>query len=164
MSPVATAYFAQFMKPHEVSINSATIVYRRGGNAIPSESWRSNVHQRIVAWSAGGRACWLGRWQIGGTTVQVSYLRSIFPDPVALAVRTGARRVHFQGMDVAVVPIEFLLVENAMRNNTHTVHRILNTIRVAGHNQDNLRIALDLLPEEKATRLMRQMEIGLVED
>jgi hypothetical protein len=164
MSSVATAYFAQFMRPHEVSINGATIVYRRGGNAVPSENWRSNVHQRIVAWSGGGRACWLGRWHVDGTTVQVSYLRSIFPDPVALAVRTGARRVHFEGMEVAVVPIEFLLVENAMRNDTHTVHRILNTIRVAGQNHDNLRIALDLLPEEKATRLLRLLEIGLVED
>src|SRR5437868_5893499 len=49
ISAVATAYFAQLMRPHEAPIHSAVVVYRRGGNMAPSENWRSNVHQRIVA-------------------------------------------------------------------------------------------------------------------
>ena len=64
ISPFATAYFAQLMKPYEAPDTAATIVYRLGGNTPPSSLWRSNVHQRVVAWSSGGRATWLGRWPL----------------------------------------------------------------------------------------------------
>ena len=165
ISPFAAAYFAQFMKPYEVPANKATIIYRRGGNVPPSESWHSNVHQRIVAWSHAGRACWFGRWLVDGATVQVSYERSIYSDPVAQAVRPEAevRRASFEGnLDVAVVPIEFLLAESAATNDTQFTRRILHAMRSCGYSTDLLRSALDLLPSEKASRLTRLLEFSLV--
>src|SRR5947209_8586230 len=54
ISPFAAAYFAQLMRPYEAPDTAATIVYRLGGNMSPSNFWRSNVHQRIVAWSHAG--------------------------------------------------------------------------------------------------------------
>src|SRR5437879_2415274 len=82
ISPYAVAYFAGFMHPYEVPANAATVIYRRGGNQPPSSSWRSNVHQRIVAWTEGDYACWLGRWSVDGCPVQVSYARDLPGDPL----------------------------------------------------------------------------------
>src|SRR5688500_16762030 len=114
-SPVAAAYFAQLMRPYELPETVATVIYRRGGNMLPSDSWRSNCHQRIMAWSHAGRATWLGRWNVGDMTVQVSHILGIHPDPVAIpprSVSTGrARRVPFEAMGVAVSPLEDLRAE-----------------------------------------------------
>ncbi len=161
ISPVATAYFAHFMKPLEGPIG-ATIVYRRGGNLAPAESWRSNVHQRIVAWSVGGRATWLGRWHVDGLPVQVSYVQTFHPDPVSKAALAPIRRIAFEGMEVAVVPIEFLLAESALKNETQLTHRILHAMRLSGHSAEELQLALSILPQEKASHLLRLLEIGLI--
>ncbi len=162
ISPYAVAYFAGFMKPYEAPANMATIVYRRGGNLVPSDSWRSNIHQRVVAWSVGGRATWLGRWHIERDTVQTSYVRSIYPDPIGAATRANIKRAHFEGMQVPVVPLEFLLADSALRNQTHLTHRILHAMRVSGHDPDNMRAALELMPPDKSFRLRRLLEIGPV--
>src|SRR5829696_306306 len=69
ISPFAVAYFSAFMKSYEVPANAATVIYRRGGDVPPSEGWRSNVHQRIVAWGYGEHAWWLGRWNVEGLSV-----------------------------------------------------------------------------------------------
>lgn len=162
ISPYAVAYFAGFMKPHELPANAATIIYRRGGNSAPSESWRSNVHQRVVAWSGGGRACWAGRWQVDSTPVQVLYSRSIQADPVSLALTSPVQRAHFDGLEVAVVPLEFLLAESAANNDTQITHRILNAMRTSGYSLENLHTAIDLLTTDKASRILRLLEISLV--
>jgi hypothetical protein len=161
-SAVATAYFAQFMRPHELPVHRAVVVYRRGSNVAPSEGWRSNIHQRVVAWSVGGKATWLGRWQVDERLVQVSYVRSIHADPTALAFRAPIRRVPFDGMEVAVVPLEFLLAESALRNDTQLTHRILHAMRTRGYSQADLETALGVLPSEKASRLSRLVEFSLV--
>src|SRR5256885_518992 len=64
VSPFAVAYFSGFMRSYEAQANGATIIYRRGGVTPPSEGWRSNVHQRIVAWVAGDQSYWFGRWNV----------------------------------------------------------------------------------------------------
>lgn len=162
MSQYAVIYFAQLMKPYEVGPNSATLVYRPGGNATPSDFWRSNIHQRVVAWSVGGKATWLGRWHVGGVTVQVSYVKSRRPDPTAQAVRAHTQRVPFEGSDVAVVSLEYLLADSGLKNNTPATHRILHVLRSRGHDPAILQSALGSIPQEKATRLSRLMEINLV--
>jgi hypothetical protein len=162
MSQYAAIYFAQLMKPYEDGPNTATLVYRVGGNCAPSEGWRSNIHQRIVAWSVNGRATWLGRWYIDGVKVQVSYVRSVRPDPTAKAVRSHQLRVPFEGREVVAVPLEFLLAESGLKNDTHLTHRILHGIRSRGHSQSFLEAALASIPSEKAHRLSRLMEINLV--
>jgi hypothetical protein len=161
-SAVAAAYFAQFMRLHELPIHRAVVVYRRGSNVAPSETWRSNIHQRVVAWSVGGKATWLGRWQVGERLVQVSYVRSIHADPTALAFRAPIRRISFEGMEVAVVPLEFLLGEAALRNDTQLTHRILHVMRTRGYSQSDLETALGVLPSDKASRLSRLVEFSLV--
>jgi hypothetical protein len=66
-------------------------------------------------------------------------------------------------MDVAVVPLEFLLAESAMRNNqTQGTNRILHVLRSSGYDADTLHKALDPLPSDKALRLLRLLEIRLV--
>lgn len=161
-SQYAAAYFSQFMKPYEPSANAATIVYRRGGNVAPSEKWRSNLHQRLVAWSSGGRACWLGRWVVDGVTVQVSYLRTIHADPISLVTATAVRRAHFDGKEVPVVPLECMLADSALRSEAPLTHRILHTMRDCGYDPDLLREALDVVPAERALRLMRLLDLNLV--
>lgn len=162
ISPVAAAYFTQFMKPFEASAHSATVVYRRGGNLAPSDSWRSNIHQRIVAWSAGGRACWLGRWHVEGVPVQVSYIQSIHPDPVALTLKGSAKCVRFEGMDVPVVPLEYLLANSTLKNDTVQTQRILHTMRSSGYSAAHLQKALSVLPSGKASKLSLMLEFSLV--
>jgi hypothetical protein len=165
-SPVAAAYFAQLMRPYELPDSVATVIYRRGGNMMPSDGWRSNCHQRIVAWSHSGRATWLGRWNVGDMTVQVAHILSIHADPVALAAKNvskgRARRVQLEGMGVAVVPIEYLLAESGLRNDTHGTHRILQVMRQCGYNPADLEVALRVLPSEKAYRLARLAEFSLI--
>ncbi len=162
ISQYAAAYFSQFMKPYEPSANAATIIYRRGGNVAPSEKWRSNLHQRIVAWSGGGRACWLGRWVVDGVTVQVSYVRSIHADPISLVNSAPVRRAHFDGKEIAVVPLECMLADSALRSEAPLTQRILHTMRGCGYNADLLRQALDALPAERALRLMRLLDLNLI--
>lgn len=162
ISPPATAYFSSFMRPYELAASMATVVYSRGSNIAPSRYWRSNMHQRVVAWSGGGRAQWLGRWMVDGIPVQVSYVRSIHPDPVCLALQAPARRTHFEGMEVAVVPLEFLLAEATLHNQTPLVHRILHAARLHGYSEEQLRQALQPLSADKASRLLRLIQIGLV--
>ena len=161
-SAVATAYFAQFMRPHELPVHRAVVIYRRGSNVAPSESWRSNIHQRAVQWQAGGKTTLLGRWQVDERIVQISYVRSIHADPTALAFRSPIRRVPFEGMEVAVVPLEFLLAESALRNDTQLTHRILHVLRTSGYSRSDLETALGVLPSEKASRLSRLVEFSLV--
>jgi hypothetical protein len=165
-SPVAAAYFAQLMRPYELPENVATVIYRRGGNMVPSDSWRSNCHQRVVAWSVGGRATWLGRWNVADLTVQVSHVLGIHADPVALATKqvekSGTRRLHFEGTNVVVVPIEYLLAESGLRNDVHSTHRILHVMRQRGYDPAELEIALRVLPSEKAHRLARLAEFNLI--
>ncbi|HET9493759.1 MAG TPA: hypothetical protein VFR15_05975 [Chloroflexia bacterium] len=164
ISPFAAAYFAQLMRPHEAPETTATIVYRRGGNVPPSEGWRSNIHQRVVAWSLGGKATWLGRWLVDDVTVEVSYVRSVHPDPVAMALarREEPRRVRFENMDVPVVPLEHLLVEAVQRNHTEQSQRIMSVLRAAGYDNHLLRRAATGLPEEKSGRLVRLLEFNVI--
>lgn len=164
ISPFAAAYFAQLMRPHEAPETAATIVYRRGGNMPPSENWRSNFHQRVVAWSLGGKATWLGRWLVDDVTVQASYVRSVHPDPVgmALAQRVEPRRVRFENMDVAVVPLEHLLVEAVQRNQTEQSQRIMNVLRTGGYDDHLLRRAAATLPDEKSGRIVRLLEFNVI--
>ncbi len=162
MSQYATGYFAQLMKPYEAGPNTVTLVYRMGGNSAPSDIWRSNVHQRIVAWSVGGRATWLGRWLVDGVTVQISYVRSIKADPTANAVRNHIAHVPFEGLSVPVVPLEFLLAQADLKNNTQLTHRLLHALRARGANPNTLQSALECVPRERASRLSRLLEINLV--
>ena len=165
-SPVAAAYFAQLMRPYELPESVATVIYRRGGNMVPSESWRSNCHQRIVAWSHAGRATWLGRWNVGDMIVQVSHVLGIHADPIGMATKSihkkQARRAHFEGMAVAVVPLEYMLAESGLRNDTHATHRILHVMRQRGYDSTELEVALRALPTEKAYRLSRLAEFSLI--
>ena len=162
ISPVAVAYFGQFMRPHELPATVATVVYRRGGNMAPSDGWRSNVHQRVVAWSHAGRATWLGRWNIDGVPVQASYVMGIHPDPIALATKAEVRRAHWEGMEVPVASLEYLLAERAMRNDTQATHRILPVMRQRGYDPEVLQSALSVLPSDKASRLSRLVEFSLI--
>lgn len=162
ISPFAAAYFAQLMKPYEAPDTAATIVYRRGGNTPPSEIWRSNVHQRIVAWSGGGKATWLGRWPLGDITVQVSYIRSVHPDPEGMSLKARTRRVRFEGVDVAVAPLEFALAGAALHNHTEQTARIMHSLRTSGYDADELRRALAALPQEKSARLLRLLEFNVI--
>ena len=161
-SPYAVAYFSVFMKPHEAPVSGATVIYKRGGSIVPSENWRSNVHQRIVAWSNGDEACWLGRWNIDGFPVEVSYTHSSQGGPLAMLPREDIRRVHFEGMDVAVAPLEYLLADRTAHGDTATTNRILHALRNSGYSIDLLNRALDALPSDKALRLLRLLEIRLV--
>ncbi|MEA2572706.1 MAG: hypothetical protein QOH93_4 [Chloroflexia bacterium] len=162
MSQYATGYFAQLMKPYEAGPNTVTLVYRVGGNTAPSEIWRSNIHQRIVAWSVGGRATWLGRWFVDGLTVQISYVRSVKADPTAQAVRNHISHVPFEGLSVPVVPLEFLLAQADLKNNTQLTHRVLHALRARGANPNALQSALECISRERASRLSRLLEINLV--
>ena len=163
ISPFAAAYFAQLMRPYEAPDTAATIVYRLGGNMAPSEIWRSNVHQRIVAWSSGGKATWLGRWPVADTTVQITYVRNIHPDPVGLALRAAStRRARFENLDVAVIPLEFALAEAALRSQLELTQRILHTLRTTGHDPAELSRALAPVPQEKASRLQRSLEFNVL--
>jgi hypothetical protein len=65
-------------------------------------------------------------------------------------------------MEVAVVPLEFLLAESALRNDTQLTHRILHAMRTRGYSRDDLDTALGVLPSEKASRLSRLVEFSLV--
>ncbi len=162
MSQYAVMYFAQLMRPFEAGPNTANIVYPPGGNCAPSDTWRSNVHQRLVAWSAGGKATWLGRWHVEGVEVQVTYIRNVKHDPVSQAVRSSGERVPFEGKEVAVVPLEYLLAESGLKNDVQLTHRLLHAIRAQGCNPAVLQTALGCIPHEKASRLSRLLEINLV--
>jgi hypothetical protein len=171
ISQYAPAYVAQLMKPYEPPASTATIIYMRGGNVAPSKKWRSNLHQRIVAWSGDdGRACWLGRWVVDGVMVQVSYVRNIhadhtpnsMTDPTALLNNAPVRRACFDGKEIAVVPLECLLADSALRSDAPRTQRILHTMRDRGYDPDLLRQALDVLPTERALRLMRLLDLTLV--
>ena len=162
ISPFAAAYFAQLMKLYEAPDTAATIVYRLGGNTAPSDLWRSNVHQRIVAWSAGGKATWLGRWPIGETNAQVAYIRSVHADPVSLCIKASAQRVRWEGMDVAVVPLTYSLAEAALRADTDKTPRIMHILRTSGYDAEELRRALSPLPLERAARIMRSLEFSIL--
>ena len=162
ISPYAVAYFAGFMRPFEVPANAATVIYRRGGNQPPSAGWRSNVHQRIVAWSEGECACWLGRWSVDGFPVQAYHARGLPGDPLGEFTREDIYRVRFEGMDVAVAPLEFLLADSAARNQPQTTNRILHALRGSGYQMDTLHRALGALPSDRAMRLLRLLEIRLV--
>jgi hypothetical protein len=162
ISPFATAYFAQLMKPYEAPDTAATIVYRLGGNTPPSSLWRSNVHQRIVAWSSGGRATWLGRWPLDEMDITVTYLRSVQSDPVGLCLRADTYRVRWEGMDVAVVPLTYALAEAALKSDTDVTQRIMHTLRTSGYDAEELHRALAPLPQEKAARITRSLEFSII--
>jgi hypothetical protein len=162
LSPFAVAYFSGFMKSYEVPANAATVIYRRGGDVPPSEGWRSNVHQRIVAWGYGDHAWWLGRWNVEGLPVQVMHARGARLDPLGEIEQEAIGRVHFEGMDVAVAPVEYLLAESALQDRQQTTNRILHALRSTGYNPDVLHRALYTLPVDKASRLLRLLEIRLV--
>lgn len=161
-SPFAAAYFSAFMKSYELPANSTTVIYRRGGITPPSESWRSNVHQSLVAWVAGDEAYWYGRWNVQGLSVQVLHARGVENDPIAAMDPGDVTRVHFEGMDIAVVPLEVLLADSALRGQQQVTNRILQALRSSGYRSDTLSRALDLLPFDKASRLMRLLEFRLV--
>jgi hypothetical protein len=162
ISPYAVAYFAGFMRLYEVPANAATVIYRHGGDVAPSESWRSNVHQRIVAWSNDVTACWFGRWNVEGFRVEVLHARGSQAGPLSALLPDGVARVRYESMDVAAVPVEFLLAESVARNDTQATNRILHAMRSSGYNPDLLERALDPLPGDKASRLLRLLEIRLV--
>ncbi len=162
ISPFAAAYFAQLMRPYEAPDTAATIVYRLGGNMMPSESWRSNVHQRIVAWSGGGRATWLGRWLVAGMTVQVTYMRSIHADPVGIGLKAETRHARLENFDIPVIPLEYSLAEASLRSHLEMTQRILHAMRIMGHNPADLHRALAVIPQEKANRLQRLLEFTII--
>lgn len=162
ISPFAVAYFAGFMKPYEIPTNAATVIYKRGGNITPSENWRSNVHQRIVAWGIDEQATWLGRWNVDGLPVQVLHARGTAQDPLSRMASEDIRTAHFEGMEVVVAPIEFLLADSAMHGQTQTTNRILHSLRTSGYDADILNRALGTLPGDKASHLLRLLEIRLV--
>jgi hypothetical protein len=162
VSPFAAAYFSGFMRYYESAANGATIIYRRGGVTPPSEGWRSNVHQRIVVWTAGDQMYWFGRWNVEGQPVQVLHIRGLDTDPVSQMKPGDMQRVHFEGMDVAVAPVEVLLAETVIRGQQQLTNRVLQTLRSSGYRPEILNRALDLLPYDKASRLMRLLEIRLV--
>lgn len=162
VSPFAAAYFSSFMRAYESPANGATIIYKRGGITPPSEGWRSNVHQRIVAWNAGDQSYWFGRWNVEGETVQVLHIRGLDTDPVSQVTPTEIRHLHFHDMAVAVVPIEVLLAESVIRGQQHLTNRVLQTLRSSGYSPETLSRALDFLPYDKASRLLRLLEIRLV--
>lgn len=162
ISPFAAAYFAQLMKLYEAPDTAATIVYRLGGNTAPSALWRSNVHQRIVAWSAGGRATWLGRWPVGQTEVQVTYLRSVHADPLGLALKAAPHKIRWEDMDVAVAPLPYLLAETALKADHEKTQRIMHTLRISGYDPEELRRALSPLPLEKSSRIIRSLEFSIL--
>jgi hypothetical protein len=111
----------------------------------------------------GGRATWLGRWFVDGVTVQISYVRSVKADPTARAVvRNHIARVPFEGLSVPVVPLEFLLAQADLKNNTQLTHRVLHALRARGHNPNTLQSALECISRERASRLSRLLEINLV--
>lgn len=161
-SPYAVAYFSGFMKPYESPANAATVIYRRGGNDAPSESWRSNVHQRIVAWNTLEQYCWFGRWNVDGFPVEVLHAQYMLGDTLADISRDDIRRVHYEGMGVAVAPLEYLLADSARQGQTPVTNRILHVLRTGGYDTDVLSRALDSLPSEQAMRLLRLLEIRLV--
>jgi hypothetical protein len=162
ISPYAVAYFASFMRVYEVAANAATVIYRRGGSQPPSDGWRSNVHQRIVAWSTGDSACWLGRWNVEDMPVQACHAQGLPGDPLGEFTREDMHRVRFDGMDVPVAPLEFLLADSAARNQPQTTNRILHALRGSSYNIETLNRALDALPSDRAMRLLRLLEIRLV--
>src|SRR2546427_10266765 len=92
---LAVAYFAGFMKAYEAPANAATVIYRRGGSVPPSDHWRSNVHQRIVAWGNDDQASWLGRWNVDGIAVQVLHTRGVPNDPLANIDQEQISRARF---------------------------------------------------------------------
>jgi hypothetical protein len=164
ISPFAVAYFSGFMKPYEAAANAATVIYKRGGALPPSEHWRSNVHQRVVAWSRDDEASWLGRWNVDGLAVQVFHTRGTRYDPLSHIEQEEITRVRFEGMDLPVAPLEFLLAESATHGQaqTQTTNRILHALRASGYDADILNKALDAVPSDKASRLLRLLEIHLV--
>ena len=162
MSPFAVAYFSGFMKAYEVPANAATVIYKRGGSSAPSEHWRSNVHQRVVAWGGDDQASWLGRWNLDGIAVQVFHTRGVRYDPLSHIEQEAISRVRFEGMDLPVAPLEFLLAESATHGPAQTTNRILHTLRGSGYDADILNKALGAVPSDKASRLLRLLEIHLV--
>jgi hypothetical protein len=94
--------------------------------------------------------------------VEASFVRSVHADPTALAFRAPIRRVQFEAMQVAVVPLEFLLAESALRNDTQLTHRILHVMRTRGYSASDLETALSVLPTEKASRLSKLVEFSLI--
>jgi hypothetical protein len=162
ISPFAVAYFSGFMKAYEAPANSATVIYKRGGTSAPSEHWRSNVHQRVVAWALGDSASWLGRWNVDGFAVQVSHARGVRFDPLAQIEQEEISRVRFEGMDLPVAPLEFLLAESTTHTQPQTTNRILHALRGSGYDPNILGKALDAVPSDKASRLLRLLEIHLV--
>jgi len=162
VSPFAVAYFSGFMKAYEVPANAATVIYKRGGSSAPSEHWRSNVHQRVVAWGRDDQAAWLGRWNVDGLAVQVFHARGLRFDPLANIEHAAINRVRFESMDIPVAPLEFLLAESALRNQPQDTNRILHALRNSRYDVDILNKALDAIPADKASRLIRLLEIRLV--
>ena len=162
VSPFAVAYFSGFMKAYEAPANAATVIYRRGGAIPPSDYWCSNVHQRIVAWGHEDQASWLGRWNVDGIAVQVLHTRGVPNDPLANIDQEQISRARFEGMDLPVAPLEYLLAESAARAQQQTTNRILHTLRASGYDAGTLNKALDVVPSDKAFRLLRLLEIHLV--
>src|SRR5436190_16999408 len=162
ISPFAVAYFAGFMKAYEVPANATTIIYKRGGDLAPSEHWRSNVHQRVVAWGVDDQAMWLGRWNVDGLPVEVLHARGVAQDPLSLMTSEDIRMTHFDGMEVAVAPIEYLLAGSAIHGQIQNTNRILHALRNSGYDPDILNRALDTVPRDKASHLLRLLEIHLV--
>jgi hypothetical protein len=72
------------------------------------------------------------------------------------------RRVQFDGMDVAVVPVEFMLASSDLEGNQQATNRILHALRTASYDAETLQRALSMLPSERAMRLLRLLEIRLV--
>jgi hypothetical protein len=60
------------------------------------------------------------------------------------------------------VPLEVLLADSALRGQQQVTNRILQALRSSGYRSDTLSRALDLLPFDKASRLMRLLEFRLV--
>ncbi len=162
ISPFAVAYFSSFMRQYEVPANAATVIYRRGGSEAPSDAWRSNVHQRIVAWNNEDYACWLGRWNVESFPVQVMYARGTESDPLAEVAREDICRAHFENMEVPVAPLEYLLAESAARSQAQTTNRILHALRNSGYHTDRLNRAVNPLPSDRGLRLLRLLEIHVV--
>ena len=72
------------------------------------------------------------------------------------------RRASLGGREVAIVPIEYLLAESALCNDTPLTRRILHAMRNSGYDPGVLKAALQVLPSERASHLSRLAEFSLL--
>jgi hypothetical protein len=86
----------------------------------------------------------------------------VHADPVGLCLKAAIRRVRWEGLDVAVVPLPYALADASLRADTEKMHRIMHVLRTTGYDAEELRRALSPLPVEKGSRIMRSLEFSIL--